>query len=641
MGRKMVRKFNKVWVVGLLTVLAVVVFGINVYPKVVIDNIVEVEKLYRSDVLEDSFPAYVKSESDPEDGWVLLGYMTINCEGDHSYFGPLSEGEYKVEAWAGAINHWTDEPRAGWTWYPWPYDYLSVNGQRFKIGPWFWTQAEAEAYWKGDYIILDIPQGGYIDGYWRDPDYSDNAGSCTVAIYGREVVDYIKAFPDPAYVLVEKELQFVAKGYGYGENGEKDGDPDPVTYEPAGDDTGPVDVEVSWTTSVPPEVGVIGECCGLFTAGTTAGSGTVTATTLCAKSDSADITVVPSIDKVTVEPKKATVLVGKTQGFEAKGIYFGPDREEGTDDDVGPFPVNAKWTIGAQEIGSVAPDKGTATTFTAVSGLPEKKKKLVGQVIATVGEEQGHTVVTVILFEVIITGVSVDAGGTSETEVHYQYTLTSDVDKLFFELRSSSGKVIVFKSKNNVSAGEHQYSFDQDKFLDDDGYIEKGKWKFYITAQIIEPFCLASDYKSIKVKKAKPKKAKLMANIWTVSPAGVPYATASLDADIIVAYYELKYSLGGTSNYLDDGRIHMKMYDDLFPPPPVTVDNIKVTVIIKSGNLIVAQEENPGKDKIEESEAKYDIWGVWSKKPSEFVTRFATVGIFHGKVIPDEKIISY
>jgi hypothetical protein len=73
----------------------------------------------------------------------------------------------------------------------------------------------------------------------------------------------------------------------------------------------------------------------------------------------------------------------------------------------------------------------------------------------------------------------------------------------------------------------------------------------------------------------------------------------------------------------------------------VTVDNIKVTVIIKSDNLVVVQEVNPGKDKIKESEAKYDIWGVWSKKPSEFVTRFATVGIFHGKVIPDEKTISY
>ncbi|MBA7492701.1 hypothetical protein ES702_03251 [subsurface metagenome] len=93
-----------------------------------------------------------------------------------------------------------------------------------------------------------------------------------------EELDYIKVFPDPAYVLVEKELQFVVKGYGFGENGVRDGDPDPEVYEPAGDDTGPVDIEATWTTSVPENVGAIDEKTGLFKAGKEVGQGKAKAT---------------------------------------------------------------------------------------------------------------------------------------------------------------------------------------------------------------------------------------------------------------------------------------------------------------------------------------------------------------------------
>ena len=300
----------------MLVMLGVVV-GISVYPKVIIDNIVQIEKAYEiyiddypSFPEEPSGPIYLKGATANGCSWTLLGYLTISAMGSHSYFGPLPAGEYKVVADSGAICYGYNY----WTWntgtYPISYVCVYINGNMYSNHMHFFTREATEAHWKGEEIVLNLTEGEMIDGHFFDAGtYSDNHSTCTVAIYGRLDIDYIKVFPDPAYICIDEQQQFIAKGYGFGENGIGDGDPDSDTYAPAGDDTGPVDIDAAWATSVAPEVGIIDED-GLFAAGDAPGSGEVTATFECeekALTDSADV----SVFAITLR-KSSEVIQAKT-----------------------------------------------------------------------------------------------------------------------------------------------------------------------------------------------------------------------------------------------------------------------------------------------------------------------------------------
>jgi len=132
-------------------------------------------------VSEGVFISSANSGYNSSGGWKLLEYLTISCCGAHSYFGPLAEGEYKVVAYSGAIKyHW----HPWWTWHS-NGTKVSINGNIFNKIESFATEAEAEAYWKGEEIILQLAEGEYIDGYFRDGYYPDNSASCIVAIYAK------------------------------------------------------------------------------------------------------------------------------------------------------------------------------------------------------------------------------------------------------------------------------------------------------------------------------------------------------------------------------------------------------------------------------------------------------------------------
>jgi len=178
-------------------------------------------------------------------------------------------------------------------------------------------------------------------------------------------IDYVKVFPDSAYVCVKGQQQFVVKGYGFGENGIKDGDPDPETYEPAGDDTGPVDIEATWATSVASEVGTINKNTGLFTAGTSPGIGTVTATYTRADgevlSDDADIAVFGG--EITGPSELLIYCEGKAPNIHLKAAKNQPEG------------VTYKWEIisGSDKIGFVGGTTGASIT---VKGIKKSAARL-------------------------------------------------------------------------------------------------------------------------------------------------------------------------------------------------------------------------------------------------------------------------
>lgn len=263
------RKIKKTWIASLLSILAVAVFGAVVYSgSVIIDNVVQIEEMYKCPFDDD-----IRATSSSSNQIILPTAGIVKVKLDAAYTAGrdslgLSQPEsvlfcYNVHEHIGEI--WQVGPYSASTelvFYifkpysdPWPGPYYSTDSAHCRV------EEIAPGSWKL-----------YFED-WIDMDYNDVIVTVTVV----PAVDYIKVFPDPAYVCVSGEQQFIAKGYGYGENGERDGGPDPETYAPAGDDTGPESIEVTWVTSVAEEVGTIDEIGGLFTAGTTPGSGTVTA----------------------------------------------------------------------------------------------------------------------------------------------------------------------------------------------------------------------------------------------------------------------------------------------------------------------------------------------------------------------------
>ena len=111
-----------------------------------------------------------------------IGSMTISCGGAHDYFTCPETGLYRVIAESGAIQFTTPNY---WSWNSkgTTQDAVVLNGRIWsKIGC-FRTMAEAEAYWKGTYIDVNMSAGNKLDIYFSDPCYGDNAGSATVGVY--------------------------------------------------------------------------------------------------------------------------------------------------------------------------------------------------------------------------------------------------------------------------------------------------------------------------------------------------------------------------------------------------------------------------------------------------------------------------
>lgn len=124
-------------------------------------------------------------------------YLTISHDGTHSQSSPLpgnvdvggiAVGHYLIEAFSGAIRH-LPELSQSWTWNRNDdtrvvVEELGRNNPRiFLFSRGFWTQAEAEEYWKGTCVVWGNLTPFVIDAYFADTDYGDNAGSCVVAIY--------------------------------------------------------------------------------------------------------------------------------------------------------------------------------------------------------------------------------------------------------------------------------------------------------------------------------------------------------------------------------------------------------------------------------------------------------------------------
>lgn len=341
-----------------------------------------------------------------------------NSEAGIRYNHTMPSGIYRIEIWSPeglpdlayspnyVWNNWPDKPP---TWHRWHGGAVFILKNKFPVWvnrrvsnwdagfpgfffdyPYNQNRKRAADAARGAFVDIALTPGDFLIFLVNElkGDYGNNYGNITLRLYPK--VDKVIIIPESAIVPITRIQDFKAKAISFGLDGvEGTADDRDVTVGVAS--------LIEWEVS--PTIGSISVSTGsttIFT-GEDIGNGTITATlartSRAPKSASANISVVPDIDKVIVEPDEATVVVGHQQEFIAKGIWFGDDGIEGTEDDIGPFALNVEWSIGEVNIGSVFPESGSATTFTAVSDLPENRDKLTGQVVATYIHADGEKVI--------------------------------------------------------------------------------------------------------------------------------------------------------------------------------------------------------------------------------------------------------
>ena len=326
------RKINKTWLASILTILAIITFGISVYPKVIINNVQQMEKA------DDIYGGECKSCSCPPMAEVNLPiptyleeYILRGIAGGPSGSKRGTEFIRSEDCPSGASRERVHCSTGG-----------SVCGRHYSC-PCLYTvycESEQPRHFTDTDGKIWIP----IWGTWRlkhgagTSCYDHNGNRISGPAYDRPhswtevdycivesvIADYIKVFPDPAYVLVEKELQFVVKRYGFGENGVRDGDPDPETYAPAGDDTGPIDIEATWATTAPENVGAIGEETGLFQAGEVVGEGKVKASYTISETEE----LTDEVDVFVLNPEIEEILSDQFENVKANYLPDGSGSEE-------------------------------------------------------------------------------------------------------------------------------------------------------------------------------------------------------------------------------------------------------------------------------------------------------------------------